>query len=107
MSRTYRRKRGDHQDLEQKTQVMHRVPGRYIWYWFPMDPKSKQYKKVVNKYHSDAGTHKFNNCPQGWWVNMVMQRPYRRDAKQQIHKWMLDPEYEIILGEKPPLPYWD
>ena len=107
MSRTYRRKRGDHTDLDWQTRECIRVPGRYIWYWVPMDPKSKKYKKVVNKYHSDAGTHKFTNSPCGWWVNMFVQRPHRRDAKQQIHKWMMNPDYEIILGEKDPLPYWN
>ena len=107
MSRTYRRKSGDHTDLEWQTREMIRVPGYYIWHWVPMDPKTKQYKKVVNKYHSDAGTQKFHNCPSGWWVNMVMQRPHRRDAKRQLKKWMTDPEYEVILNAKEPLPYWD
>ena len=107
MSRTYRRKRGDHQDLECQTSYLVQVPGRYRWYWEKMDPNSKQYKKAVNKYHSDAGTHKFTNSPCGWWVNMVVQRPHRRNAKQQLKKWLTDPEYEVILNAKDPVPYWN
>jgi len=107
MSRTYRRKGGDHTDLEWQTRVCSQIPGTYIWLWEKMDPKTKQYKKVVNKYHSDAGTQKFNNCPQGWWVNLCIQRPHRRDAKRQLKKWLTDSEYEVILNAKNPLPYWN
>ena len=107
MSRTYRRRCGDHQELEWQTSYLVKVPGRYIWYWEKMDPNSKQYKKAVNRYHSDAGTHKFTNSPCGWWVNLVVQRPQRRDAKQQLKKWLTDPEYEVILNAKDPVPYWN
>lgn len=109
MSRTYRRKGGDHSDLVWQTSKLVRVPGRLIWYWEPMDPKSKEYIKVVRKYHSDAGTHSCGNgkAPPGWFRAQFVQRPHRREAVRQIKKWLLDPEYEIILESREPLPYWD
>jgi len=107
MSRTYRRKRGDHTDLEWRTRELIRVPGYYIWHWVPLDPESKEYKKIVNKYHSDVGTNHFSCRAPGWWITLTSQRPYRRDADRQIKKWMLDPDYEIIIESKEPLPYWD
>jgi hypothetical protein len=109
MSRTYRRKSGDHTDLFWQTKTMVRVPDRYIWLWVPMDPKSKEYIKIVRKYHSDAGTHSCGNgkAPPGWFITQHVQRPHRRDANRQLRKWLLDPEYELILNAKDPLPYWD
>lgn len=109
MSRTRRRKGGDHSDLEWQTSKLVRVPGKLIWYWEPMDPKSKEYIKVVNKYHSDAGTHNCGNgkAPPGWFIAQYVQRPYRRDAKRKIRNWLLDPNYEVIINSKDPLPYWD
>ena len=109
MSRTYRRKGGDQSELEWQTSKMVRVPGYYIWYWEPMDPKSKEYIKEVNKYHSDAGTHSCGNgkAPPGHYITMHIQRPHRRDAVRKLKKWLLDPDYEVIINSKDPLPYWD
>lgn len=107
MSRTYRRKGGDKSDLEWQTSKMVRVPGYYIWYWEKMDPKSKEYKKAVNKYHSDGGHYHYGGNGPGWWITLISQRPHRRNARMQLQKWLLDPDYEVIINSKDPLPYWD
>ena len=109
MSRTYRRKGGDQTDLVWQTSKLVRVPGKYYWIWIKIDPKTKEYTKIVNKYHSDAGTHSCGNgkAPPGWYRAQFVQRPHRREAVRQIKKWLLDPEYEVILESREPLPYWD
>jgi hypothetical protein len=107
MSRTYRRKGGDQSDLVWRTSKMVKVPGRLIWYWEKMDPNSKEYKQEINKWHSDYGTAHYSRSAPGWWITLTSQRPYRRDSKRKIQKWLLDPEYEVIINSKEPLPYWD
>lgn len=107
MSRTYRRRRGDQTDLEWQTRVCCQIPGTYYWHWEKMDPESKEYKQAVKKYHSDYGSAHYNGRAPGWWITLTSQRPHRRDAVRQIKKWLLDPNYEVIIDSKEPLPYWD
>lgn len=71
-----------------------------------IDPKSKEGKKRIAKFHSDAG-HWHSKGGPSWWICQYMQRPYRRDAKRQIQKALNDDNYEVIIQDKPKRDYWD
>ncbi len=67
---------------------------------------SKEGKRRIAKYFSDSGTHNFKEPGPHWFRNLTSDRPNRRKAKAELRKYLLDPEYEVVLDAKPPLPYW-
>lgn len=72
----------------------------------PLDPGTREYRRKSARYHSDAGTTNFKEPGPSWFRNMFCERSQRRDAKQQLKKYMLNEEYEVCLMAKNPLPYW-
>jgi hypothetical protein len=122
MSRTYRRKGGKgwwygHIDLYWVLREFHydRVYSddgesyRFVRWYEHHSPKSKEGKKRVAKFHSDAATFAGGGKGHGpsWFINEYVQRPHRRDAAREIHKWMKDEDYEVIIESKPKREYWD
>lgn len=71
-----------------------------------IDPKSKEGKKRIAKFHSDA-SYLYNRFGPNWYVRLHTQRPYRRFAKRELQKAMVDDEYEAIIPDKPKRSYWD
>lgn len=69
--------------------------------------KGKEYHKMWWRYHGDM--IKFHSAGKGpmWWIRQEIQRPYRREAKRQIHRAMKDDEYEVILPSKPKRDWWN
>ncbi len=67
---------------------------------------SKTGRKLVSISRSDAATHNCKEPGPGWFRNLYVARPLRRKAKNEIHKFMLDPDYEPMILTDPPLPYW-
>jgi len=118
MSNTIRRKQGhgwgyghrDINDILTDTKFVWRDLGDgYQWReWvdIKIDPKSKEGKKRIAKFHSDASWH-YNRKGKGWWRNYYLQRPYRRDAERQIQKAMMDDDFEVIIRDKPARNWWD
>jgi hypothetical protein len=111
MSRTYRRKNkvGNHwADLAYYTGEYVRI-GYDLWWprvYVPFDKQSKEYKKGVAKFHSDAGTTNCKEPGPSWFRNLYTERPLRRQSKREIRKFMLDPDYEPIIDKKGKLEYW-
>lgn len=112
MSRTVRRKQGygwsyGNRSLWRDILSEHvRIPGTWCYVDVPIDPHSKEGKKRIARFHSDADYHRSNRGP-GWWINEFVQVPYRQDSRRQIQKWMKDEDYEIIIRDKPKRDYWD
>lgn len=105
MSRTYRQRDN------------RKIPGwifeEYDWdeYWnfrrWKIDPKSKEAKKRIAKFRSDSG-YMWHNCRgPGWFHREYTQCPYRRDARDQIAKFLKEEVEDIILLSKPKREYWD
>jgi hypothetical protein len=118
MSRTYRRKKGrewywlyqdyvldlSEVDLSQVELVSYpKWGGR--GYQILFKPDSIEGKKRKNEYHSDRAERSKEPGP-SWFRNMLVERPQRRDAKNQLRKFMLDSEYEVILNAQDKLEYW-
>ncbi len=89
--------------------------GERQWYWNDVawgarksvPKKGKAYKKGWWKYHSDAMRFWSGNKGPMWWIREQIQRPYRRKAKQEIRKALMDDEYEAIIRDKPKRGWWD
>lgn len=109
MSRTYRQLKGDPYwkrwalDYE-----LIRVSDYKFFCWIirRVDKNTKEYKKALAKFHSDAGVVTFKEPGPSWFRNLYSERPQRRKAKRELKKFMLDNEYEVILNNKEPLQYW-
>lgn len=113
MSRTYRRKSGDQSDL-------HWVLRDRDWIWVDgddlyqrhcvvethVDRNSKEGKKRLAKYYSDAGTHRCREPGPMWFIRETAQRPYRRRANNEIRKFMRNPEHEVMIESMPHRDYW-
>lgn len=72
----------------------------------PLQEGTKEYKRKAARYHSDAATTNFKEPGPSWFRNMFCERGQRRNAKQQLKKYMLDQDYEVCLMAKNRLPYW-
>ena len=105
MSKTYRRKKGDQSDLEWHLTELVRIPGTYRWIHIPIKQGTQEYKKLVAEYHSDRYRH-FKEPGPAWFRNLTTERPQRREVARQLHKYKMDPDYEVILNAKDPLDYW-
>lgn len=84
----------------------------YDWVGFRIyrsniDPKSKEGKKSLARFHSDAKHMIYNWRGPSWFHNTTAQRPYRRNCKEQIRKYIRDSDYEIQIIRKPYREYWD
>lgn len=116
MSRTYRRrhttKNGMWTDLEYYTSNW-TYPFADDGEWWPTArvqvpfPKdSAEYRKGKAIFHSDAATTNFKEPGPSWFRRMFTERPMRRYNKNEIRKWMNNPEYEPIVYDMMPLEYW-
>lgn len=122
MARTYRRKNEkveewlltdrfytleEAQALDGVEEIHHACNG--IWYKTSYDviysKKSKYGKRVIARYHSDAYRKTVEPGPM-WFVREFTQVPYRQKCKAEIHKFLRDEEYEVVLRSMPRLGYW-
>lgn len=102
MSRTYRRK---------SIPIPKYVTTEYVYDWDngryrDLDKNSKEYKKSLAIYLSDAGSHSCKEPGPSWFRNLYTERPQRREAKRQLQKYLLDEEFVVILNAKNKLEYW-
>lgn len=107
MSRTYRRKGSEPERLLVEYDYVLNDRGYWslIEKWIPR--KSKEGKKRVKKYHSDAQDFWYTGKCHGpsWFINQFIQRPYRRACNQAL-KTLNDLDSVQILS-KPKRIYWD
>lgn len=107
MSRTKRRVKHnvDKTDKKYFCSELKKVEG-LRWQWFPFVMNSPEYKKGSAKFHSDSGTHNCKEPGPKWFRNLYAERPHRRSAKLQLTQFCRDEEFEVIILDKPKLPYW-
>jgi hypothetical protein len=114
MSRTFRRRHttqnGMWSDLEYYTSERVYPFESYGWYrssvLVPFERGSKEYKKGKARFHSDMGTTSFKEPGPHWFRNLFSDRPLRRHDKNELKKFMLDPEYEPMCNAYWKLDYW-
>lgn len=70
-----------------------------------IDPKSKEGKKRIARYHADH-YNRFKEPGPHWFRNLTTERPQRRNAKAQLHRIVQGDEFEVIVNAKDPLDYW-
>ena len=105
MSRTYRFRKSNYKIHEDRVLI------RYDWrncdYTFThIDPDSKEGKERLARFHSDVKKRAWIKFGPMWFYNLYCQRPYRRNAKYQIQRYIKDTEFEIQLRRKPSREYW-
>ena len=104
MSRTYRFKKAPHLSSCALSEWKHTD----VWSWYRVyhDPRSKEGKKRLARHHSDCKWMFFNHLGPGWFHNLYAQRPYRRDAKKQLHRYVREEDFEVMLLRRPKREYW-
>ncbi len=115
MSRTYRRRH--------KNKVEFRVLQFYIsekvyhsgerqlrhffsYYRVYYNHKSKEYKRGLAQFHSDAHTNTCKEPGPSWFKNLTHERPLRRKHKNELRKVLLDNNYEPDIIARGKLDYW-
>lgn len=71
-----------------------------------IDPNSQEGRKRLAKMHSDAKHGVMRWRGPGWFIHEYHQVPYRQAARQELHNYMKDPDYEVQIQSKPYLTYW-
>ena len=74
--------------------------------WVPIDPSDrKKYRKALAKRHSES-SHANERSP-GHWYRRRRETEYRRFSDREIHRFMRNPEHEVIIHRKPKSHLWD
>jgi len=70
------------------------------------DKQSKEYIKAKAIYFTDSGSHNCKEPGPSLFRTLYTERPQRREAKRQLHNYMKNEEFVVILNPKNKLPYW-
>ena len=74
--------------------------------WVRADPTNrKEYGKALHDRHKESSTA--NERTPGHWYRRRRETEYRRSAQHQIHRFMMDPEHEVVIDRKPKSHLWD
>lgn len=95
MSRTMRRKNASWTQKENYFYDLDYINGIFEKKFF--EKGSKEYKKAYYKYHGDRKTYG-SGVPHEY-INLNHERPFRRENKIKVQKWMNNPEREIIFND--------
>lgn len=101
MSRTYRKRSDELWVLRQYV----RIPDTWSWVWVKLDPNSREGKKELAVWRSDA-YREFKEPGPSWFRTLFSQRPYRQESKNELRKFLQDEDYEPMILKKPKLEYW-
>jgi hypothetical protein len=76
----------------------------YLRYKVWLDPKSKAGKREAAIYRTGKYIMHWNGP--AWFRREFAQAPYRARARRLIHQYMHGKTEDVILEDKPHLPYW-
>ena len=82
--------------------------GYQVYKWIPLPEKAM--KRSVAKFHSDNGHGTRYHCSTSGRKEFLLtfQCQERRRAKEELRKFMLNEEYEVMVSlNKPKTDYWD
>ena len=105
MSRTFRR---TNVSTLEKWFVNHRLEMNrpYGVRWVEIQHNSNEYKKKLAIFQSDSYRDGCREPGPKWFRTLVAERPQRRFNKNELIKFMLNPEYETMCVDMCYLPYW-
>ena len=106
MSRTYRFNKNA--DWMERDVLRDLVRLEKTWHWVrqPIERNSREGRKKLAKFHSDKKHHWMNYRGPSWFRREFAQKPYKVRAKAELHRYMRDPDYEVVIESMPHLPYW-
>lgn len=79
---------------------------RYTHVWQRIDPNDrKAYGNARRKRHKES-SHSNERSPNRWH-RQNRENQYRSQAKAELHRFMLNPEHEVNLSDRPSSHYWD
>jgi len=67
---------------------------------------SKTGRKLLSIAASDAATNSCKEPGPHHFRNLYSDRPLRRQAKEELRKYMYNEEHEVMIISMPPLPYY-
>ena len=107
MSRTYRLK-NHHEEKEALWYSGYNYYGEGEWEWVReyVGAHSKEGKRRIAEFHSDAKKRIMIWHGPSWFHRLYSQKPYRTRARRELHKFMRNPDHEVIIENKPPREYW-
>lgn len=69
----------------------------YCWTYVSIPAKSREGRKALARYHSDAGFGDYwHATPPRWYRHQRNRRADRREALE-LHRWWRDPDREVVL----------
>jgi hypothetical protein len=77
---------------------------RYVWVLIDRNDR-KKYGRALAERHSES-SHANERSPNRWF-RQNREREYRRHSDREIHRFKLNPEYEVIIHNKPKSHMWD
>lgn len=103
MSRTYRRKKNTRRRYDQLWAISDWVRPEGTWHFILVRKEGDELKKALAIYHSDRD---YNASPTPWWRKNEW-RKIKAQEKQELIRWMKNPDYEVQMHEQPKWPWWD
>lgn len=91
MSRTYRRK-GARYNLDWVLRDYIWVNGSSFHTYFILAKESREGKKAVARYFSDAGFGNYGNGTAPHWYRRYLNHRSDRREEQQLHQWLRNPK---------------
>lgn len=74
--------------------------------WVLIDPKDrKKHGRALAERHSESSTA--NERSPNRWHRQYRECEYRRHSDREIHRFMVNPEHEVIVHNKPKSHKWD
>ena len=104
MSRTYRFRHDEYMIRDRLYEWVRIDERHYTHYKSYLDPKSAAGRREAAIRRS--GKHIMHWNGPAWFRREFAQAPYRARARQLIHNYMYGRAEDVVLEDKPHLPYW-
>ena len=86
--------------------VYHRENWRFYREWIRADPQDrKSYGKALHNRHKES-SHANERTP-GRWYRKNREHEYRRHSERELYRFMVNPEHEVMIHDKPKSHLWD
>jgi hypothetical protein len=97
MSRTYRRRNARYN--------LDWVLLEYTWtnghmQRFDLDPKSREGKKALARFFSDAGWGSYSQATAPHWYRRYLNHRSDRREERELHRWRKNPDHDVLLPRR-------
>ena len=79
---------------------------KWVWVHVPVDRNSEAGRRRLARFHSDKKQYWMNYRGPSWFRREFAQKPYKVRARRELNKFLRDPDHEVIIENKPHVPYW-